>query len=194
MTIKLENDLTLEQNQMLQALAQQTDWRKACEEAGVAPTAFRRWLRESAPFKKAYNKLYAGVLESARTQLEISAQKAADVFDEALDATKDVTIELKCPHCDGEIKVEARVTDHAMRMKAGEVVLKVGKILKDVKETSGTITIAALPLHLQLAYASYKRGETIPPHFEEDLREAGLIKALGSGVEEGEYREIDPTD
>lgn len=189
---KLENGLTTEQTQLLAELGQTADIKTACEATGVALRTFRRWIRDDAVFKKAFTSLHSGVLESAKAQIEIAAAKAANVFDEALDATKDVDLELECPHCHGEIRIKAQVSDHATRMKAGEVVLKVSKILKDVKETHGTVTVAALPLHMQIALAAFKRGEPIPPSLEDKLTEMGFIKALPEGSTEGEWHEVDP--
>lgn len=200
MTARLDNGLLPEQVQVLQELQTQPDWKKACDAVGVSHSSFRRWMRSDAAFREQYNRMHENVVDAVRAQLEATAQKAAEVFDEAVEATKDQTIELKCPHCGGEIKVTAEVPDWQTRIKAGEVSLKVAKVLKDVKEVGGVITIAQLPLHLQLAYAAFKREgrDAIPPGSYDQLVQYGIIKgelpSPRGPVLEGEYREIDSVD
>lgn len=200
MTTRLENGLLPEQSLVIQALATQPDWKKACDEAGVPYANFRRWIRMDAAFRDAYNGLHSGVIDAVRAQIEATAQKAAEVFDEATEATRDVSVEIKCPNCNTDIKITAEVPDWNVRMRAGETSLKVAKILKDVKEVGGVVTIAQLPLHLQIAYAAYKReGATaIPPGAYDQLVEAGIIKgalpAPKDDTVEAEWHEVDSAD
>ncbi len=184
----------LNQKLVLQEMEQHSDWKRACAIVGVTHDQFRRWLRSDGYFKAAFTRQHEKQADMVRAQIELSAQKAGEMFDSALDATKDLDIELECPHCKGKIKVTAEVPDWGARQKAGEVVLKVGKILKDVKEVSGRITIEQLDLPLRLALASYHLGRTIPPGYYSQLVAEGFIKPpqLPSGeVAEGEFREVD---
>ncbi len=197
---RLENGLFPDQAQVLQELQVQPDWKKACDAVGVSHSSFRRWIREDTAFRTYYNTMHEGVIDAVRAQMEATAQKAAEVFDEAVGATKDQTFEFKCPHCHGDVKITAEVPDWNTRMRAGEVSLKVAKILKDVKEVGGTITVAQLPLHLQLAWAAFKRDgrDAIPPASYDQLVGYGIIKgelpAPKGDVWEAEYREVTTDD
>lgn len=184
--------LFADQKLVLQELTQHSDWRRACDTCGVSHDRFRRWLRQDEAFKAKFEAMFEHHTDAIRKQLEMSAEKAGEVFDGALGATKDLELELQCPHCKGDIKVTAEIPDWGTRLKAGEVILKVGRILKDVKEYEGRITIAQLPLHLQLALASYHQGKEIPPGYQRELAEAGFLKlAAGPEPEEAEWHEVD---
>lgn len=195
---RLDNGLTVDQNLILQELTMLGNWKQACDRAGVSYERFRTWIKRDEAFRKAFEELNAGAVESVRRQLEGSSQRAAEAFDDALEATKDVKIKTECPECHAEIELVAEVPDHATRLKSAEVILKVNKVLKDVKEVEGRITVAALPLHLQLALAAWRRGDYgIPPGYRDQLIEYGMIKALPPGrpdVEEAEYRVMGEED
>ena len=200
MVTRLDNGLLPEQAQFLQELQVQPDWKKACDALGISHGTYRRWIREDTAFRAAYNSMHEGVIDAVRAQLEATAQKAAEVFDEAVGATRDITVEFKCPHCNGAVKITAEVPDWNTRMRAGEISLKVAKILKDVKEVGGTVTIAQLPLHLQLAWAAFKRDgrDAIPPASYDELVQYGIIKgelALPRGeVTEAVWNEVTTSD
>jgi len=201
MTARLESGLLPEQLSVLQELANLPDWKKACDAIGISHASFRRWIRQDTAFRDAYGHMHTGIIDAVRAQLNATAQKAAEVFDEATEATKDITIDIKCPTCNTDIKVTAEVPDWNTRMRAGETSLRVAKILKDVKEVEGTITLAQLPLYLQIAYASYRREgpRAIPPGAYDQLVQYGIIKEQMSapqdeGTIEGEFHEIDSTD
>jgi hypothetical protein len=189
--------LLLEQKLVLQELEQHSDWKRACDAAGVSHEKFRRWLRIDEPFKLAFSIQNDKQTDTVRKVIELSTQKAGEVYDDALSANKDLTLEITCPNCKHEMKITAEVPDWKTRLKAGEIVLKVGKILKDVKEVSGKITVEQLDLPLRLALASYHQGRQIPPGYYNQLVAEGFIKqpALPAGdVQEGEWYEADTTD
>jgi hypothetical protein len=192
---RLPNGLTIDQNQLIQELKLTNNWKLACDRVGISYDRFRDWMRRNQTFQRAYEELHAGTVNAVRKQLEASAQKAAEVFDEALDATKDVEIETTCPSCQAEIKITAQVPDYATRLKAGETVLKVGRVLKDVKEIEGRVTVASLPLHLQLALAAWREGQPIPPGYQRELNELGFIKGELPAPIDTEWEELpDGTD
>lgn len=191
---RLANGLMVDQNRVMLAMEDAAGWKEACEAAGVSPQRFREWIRRDAAFREAFERAHSGVVEGVRKQLEASAQKAAEVYDEALDATKDTDIETTCPECGAAIKITAEVPDFTTRLKAGDAVLRVSKILKDVKEVTGQITIQDQPLYLQIAYARFKREgrEAIPPNAYEKLVDLGIIKALPAGdTVEGEFHYVE---
>lgn len=188
------NGLMLDQKLVLQEMEQHSDWKKACDAVGVTHDRFRKWLRIDASFKTAFNLQFEKQADMVRQQIELSAQKAGEIYDSALSATRDLDIELECPNCKHKMKVTAEVPDWSTRLKAGEVVLKVGKILKDVKEVSGKITVEQLDLPLRLALAAYNQGRVIPPGYFNQLVTEGFIKPpqqLPAGdTVEGEYHEV----
>lgn len=188
--------LMLEQSLVLQELTSHSDWKKACDAVGVNYDRFRKWLRGDASFKAAFNTQFEKQADMVRQQIELSAQKAGEIYDSALSATRDLDIEVECTNCHTRLKITAEVPDWATRLKAGEVVLKVGKILKDVKEVQGKITIEQLDLPLRLALAAHNQGRVIPPGYYNQLVAEGFIipPQLSSGETEGEYREVDTAD
>src|SRR5581483_7880592 len=122
---RLRNGLTADQNLVMQELSRHGNWKRACDTTGVSYERFRHWMRKDPHFRRAFEEMNGETVESVKRQLESSAQRAAEVFDDALEAMKDAKLDIKCPACGVEIKIEAEVPDYATRLKAGETILKV---------------------------------------------------------------------
>ena len=171
--------LMLNQRRLLQELAQVADWRKACENAEINPGTARRWLTSDAEFMQAYNALLGPSLDIARDLMESTALKAAGMYDEALEAVKILDQEVVCPECHHEFTTEIASPDWNARLRAGDTVLRVGHILKDVKQIEGSITHLSMEESLALAKAKYCMKNDLPlnlppalmakiqPHLEE---------------------------
>jgi hypothetical protein len=173
-----KDGLTLAQRRLLGELALTTNWRQACTNAGVPPNTLRSLLSTNKAFQAAYNNLLGPAVEVARDMLESSVIKVAGMYDEAVEAVKMVELEIVCPECKHEFPVANPHPDWATRLRAGDTVLRVAKLLKDVKEISGTIT--HLTLEESLALARWKHDGQISPSMIERLRQKGLLNETNS--------------
>ena len=154
--------LMLNQRRLLQEMAQVTDWRKACENAEIKPETARGWLTRDEAFIQAYNDLLGPAVEIARDLMESSALKAAGMYSEAIEAMKVIDTEVTCPHCRKEFTLESVTPDWNARLRAGDTILKSAKILKDVKEISGSITHLSMEESLALAKAKHAMRNGLP--------------------------------
>jgi len=170
--VKDELGLTLEQRKLLSELAL-SDWRSACETLNINPRTARSWLL-GPEFRAAYDGLVSTGVETARKVMENKAFRATEMYDEALDAMRTIEQEVICPHCDTPFTAEISVPDWNPRLRAGEVILKVARIYKDVREQETIIT--HLGLEERLALAKYKyalehgQDPNIPPALMERIR------------------------
>jgi hypothetical protein len=172
--VKDADGLTLVQRRLLQELALTADWRQACANAEVPANTLRHLLSTNVAFVDAYNKLLGPAVEVARDMMESTAVKAAGMYEEAVEAVRMVELEIVCPECKHEFSTTNPYPDWATRLRAGDTVLKVTKLLKDVKEISGSITHLNMEQSLALAKARYhiRRGEDpgLSPALMEMLR------------------------
>ncbi len=166
--------LTLTQRRALQELAFTDDWRQACVKAKVSPHSVKHWLSTNEAFHTAYNNLLGPAVAVVRDMMESSAVKAAGMYEKALDALKTVEREIRCPECQHEFILPESGPDWNARLRAGDTVMRVAKVLKDVKEIGGTITHLSMEENLALASAqhSIRNGQepTIPPRMMDKLR------------------------
>lgn len=166
--------LTLVQRRCLQELALTANWRQACDNAEVPPNTLRHWLSTNADFQSAYNDLLGPAVDVARDMIESTALKAAGMYEEAVEAVKMVELEIVCPQCKHEFSVANPRPDWSTRLRAGDTVLKVAKLLIDRKEISGTLTHLSMEQNLALARARFflrsGRVPDLPPSVMEILR------------------------
>lgn len=151
-----------------------SNWREACEKAGVPANSLKYWLAHEPAFQKAYNSLLGPAVEVARDMIESTAVRAAGMYDEAIDAIKGIDCTVVCPACQHEFSAKVGEPDWAARLRAGDTVLKVSRILKDVKEIGATITHLSVEESLALARLKYALDHgiapDIPPHMMEKIR------------------------
>lgn len=166
--------LTLVQSRVLQEMALTTDWREACARVEANPRTVRSWLEHDPAFQDAYAALIGPAISTARDLMESSALKAAGVYNEAMEAIKVIEQEVTCPHCSLPFMTEMGMPDWNSRLRAGDTVMKVARILKDVSEKSVTITHLTMEDNLAIARANWEISQglqpTIPPAMLERLR------------------------
>lgn len=170
-----ERGLTEPQRRFLLEMAGGKTRREAEAAIPVSRRTVQLWLKDSQAFRSAYDKLYDGTIGETKSRLGGATATAADVLLEAMNATKDATFTVTCPECEAKFEVVATIPNHQVRLKASEIVLKGAKVLKDVKEISGSVT--TLSMEERVALSLFKAGklDLIPSHMWERLIAAGVI-------------------
>ena len=183
--------LMIDQRRLLQAIPHYGDPKEACEAEGISWTRFSSWLSKDEAFQQAFNDCFGSPVETVKALFESSALKAWTVYDDALDATHTVKQHVTCPNeqdvtcpcgcaetftvlCNHTFPVEFETSNEAIRLRAGETVLKTAKVLVERKEV--TQTNIRLSLEEMVALTRLKSGRSIPPHLETKFRQMGLIK------------------
>ncbi len=161
--VRDKDGLTLAQRRLLQELALTTNWRQACDNAGVPPRTLRHLLSTNVAFQDSYNNLLGPALDIARDMIESTSLKVAGMYDEAVEAVKMVELELACPECKHEFSISNPRPDWPTRLRAMDTVLKVAKLLVDRKEISGTLTHLNMEQSLALARAKFRLRNGLEP-------------------------------
>ena len=166
--------LMLDQRRFISALVESGDVREVCRQESISWNRFKGWVQKDLHFQEALDRAIGPSVETVRAMMEHSAIKAAGVYDDALEAVHYITESVKCPcGCEHTFDVQILWKDWGTRLKAGEVVLKAAKVLKDVREVHGTVT--HLSLEENIALQRMRRGLSIPPHIEAKFRERNLL-------------------
>lgn len=184
-----KSGLLPQQQQVLQQLLSAHSWQEVAQRLGLGPNQLTRWLREDAQFRAVYDRIFSTDTENVRRHIEASAGKAADALDAALDATRLISVEIECPECGHTFDYEAPAPNWTARLRAAETVLKVGRVLKDVKKIEGEVLHLTLPQKLGLAMIKRGQDAMVPDAIKEELREMKLL-----GVGEQEQRDDDAVD
>ncbi len=170
---KDEDGLTLAMREVLQEMAHEPDIRRACGNAKVPFSTVKSWLQKEPGFQAAYDNLTTPATELIREIMEGHAMRATGMYAEAIDATDVVDVEVKCPDCDNVFHTEVAQPNWQARLKAGEVAMKVARVLKDVRES--THVNIKLTLEEAVAVAAIKSGRPVPPAMFARLRAKGAL-------------------
>lgn len=172
-----EDGLRLEQRALLQSLADGLSRTQALKHCGLSIYQWNRWMRAGTPFRAAYDRLNVSTAAETRRLLESASSKAGDVLVDAMDAMKDVTMEVTCPQCQTKFGVEAEIPNHNVRLKASEITLRAARVLKDVREVESSVTHMSIEQRIALALWKAGKVDQIPSHMWEELVKLGLIPA-----------------
>ncbi len=183
--------LMLDQRRLLQALASGMDPHAACRQEDITWGRFRHWIEGDEAFRMAFDNLVGSSVDTAKEMIASMAVKATTVLVDALEAEKQIPVEVVCPKagCGHKFTAYATVADMQYRMRAMENVLKSTEILRDVRKTDVNVT-HSLDLESMIALQRVKRGMEIPPHIRERFKQQGLLGAGEGDVTEGEFREV----
>ena len=168
--------LMLNQRKLLSELALEPDLRRACTQAGVKLATAKAWLQRDEAFGHAFDQLLGPSLDLAKALMESAATRASGVYEEALTATKIGTVEAKCPDCDRVFETEAQIPDWHVRLRAADIVMKVGNILIDRKQIEQTNVV--MTVEERFALELYRRGASVPPNIISRLDKKGLLNAV----------------
>lgn len=184
--------LTIKQRAFLTELAASTrnakSWRDAAKAIGVNPKTVLRWLRGDPNFARAYDNLFDATATTVKKYLDHLTLRAAEVYDEALDAAAEHRSTVVCPSCGHKFDHTIVIPEWQARLKAADTVMRTMKVLTDVKQVE-TRSIK-MSWEQALALAAYRAGRPIPPRLEEQLRTSGLLDTARDIVE-GESRELE---
>lgn len=193
-----KSGLTLKQRAFLTELAASTrkagSWREAARAIGITPKTVLRWLKNDPAFAHAYDNLFDSTSNTIKKYLDHLTLRAAEVYDEALDASAEKKELTTCPSCGHRFEVSIVVPEWQARLRAADTVMKSTRLLTDVKQIE-TKNIR-MTWEEALALAAYRAGKPIPPALEERLRTAGLLAEAAPSRDtiEGEAYEIDSPD
>ena len=169
--------LRVEQRRFFQELADTGDPRRACASAEISWNRFKTWLQRDRHFQTAFDNALGPAVDIVREMLETSATKAAGVLDEALDSNESFEQDVVCPNpeCGHQFTTRVQIPNWAIRLRAGEMILKGARVLKDSKEIKFEGTMTHLTMDQHIALAAFKAGRTIPPNARSELERAGLL-------------------
>lgn len=169
--------LLVEQRRFFQELADTGDPRRACESAEISWGRFKTWLQRDRNFQTAFDNALGPAVDIVREMLETSATKAAGVLDEALDSNEAFEQDVTCPNpdCQAQFTARIQIPNWAIRLRAGEMILKGARVLKDSREIQFQGTMTHLTMDQHIALAAFKAGRSIPPNVRSELDHAGLI-------------------
>lgn len=200
------NGLTLVERKLLQEIAMTGSWQQAADSLGLTKRQVQGLFRKPA-FKQEYDDLFnTDEIAATKRELEMVATGTGKLYEEALNAEMIKQVHATCPKCNYTFKVWVTVMDWASKLRAGETLLKITKILTDNKKVQVEGTVGVVNVHLTtgeyLALERLKMGFPVPDHIYRRLTELGRqgnfeVPALPSGgqVVEGEVHEIStPTE
>ncbi len=184
--------LMLDQRKILQAIGGGMEPHAACRQENVTWGRFRSWIEKDEAFQEGFDNLVGSSVDTAKEMIESMAVKATTVLVDALEAEKQIPVEVVCPKesCGHKFTAYATVADMQYRMRAMENVLKSTKLLKDVRETDVNVT-HILDVEGRIALQLARRNlPGVPPHMIEKFKQQGLLPASEGDVTEGEFREV----
>ena len=168
--------LLVEQRRFFQSLADCGDPRRACEESQITWTRLKTWLARDRAFGEAWDRALGPSVDTVRELLETSATKAAAVLDEALDSDATIEHDAVCPACAFLFTVRVQIPNWQVRLRAGEMILKGARVLREVKDINVEGTVTHMTLEQRLALAAWKAGQHVTPQALTELRNLGLLK------------------
>ena len=184
------------------------NWEVSCQAVGRSPRTVRYWLATEPVFKTAFHEQFAASKEELREMLGAAGEKAVSVVQEALDASGEMSITIKCPHEDcpdgGVHDAKIDKTDWALRKWAADLVLKSQGVIVEKKEVNvgGSVSHVHMSIAERTALERWRTGYPIPAYlkerFDEMVRQGALPSPVkrdeGQNVIEGDYRPIEESD
>lgn len=182
-----------QQEEFLVALRKHGDWNLALAEVGFQRRRVWRWLREDEEFQKACDEIYGNAPGTARTLLEYGTMESVATLMDAQAAKKPIKVTITCSECGAKNETFVTVDDWGARLKAVEMMLKGGGVLKERKQVDINITQLTIGESTALALLAKNPNANVPPLMLRKFREMGLLPE-GRGeevVDAEEVREVD---
>lgn len=162
--------LTFDQKRFLASLIEHGTPSAASKDTRVTVAQHYAWVRSNSVYAEAANAVGDSLLMEASARIASLTNKAAQTFEEALDAEK--VLKVECPACKHDF--ELLVTDLKFRTSIAEKVLK-ANILAPRLKVEGELKHRDLGLEDRIALQQLSRGEQLPPNILQDLQRRGLI-------------------
>ena len=168
--------MTIQRMLLEELMEEGGSWRKACQKLDIKERRVRFWLTNDDAFSEAYDKLLGSVdITATKKELDYLASGAAELYEEAMQATRGAKVDTKCPKCGKEFEVHAAAPDHRIRMKAMETLLKISGTLKETRKVEGQLLNISLTGDEIIALMAYQVGQPVPESVLAALREKGVI-------------------
>lgn len=189
-----ERGLLPRQQELLEALADNPDWRSAAEQVGIAANRVRRWLREDDAFRREYEDMFQGATEVARLRVESASEEAVDTLFDLLAAEKVITTQVHCPQCSHKFDASIRVENANVRAKAAEIIMKASGVLIDRRKIEHEGEVLHLTFTQKVALAQLRAHQPISEQMLLEFQSMGLVDAAGNlaGSDEKVKRIEDP--
>lgn len=198
---KDDEGLTLQQRNLLQELALHPgDWRLACTNAEVAPKLCQSWLSTNESFLSAYNNLVGSSLDIVQDRMEDLAHRAGDMYEEAMEAVRYWSKDVSCPKCKHEFSVSIGGPDWNARLRSGDTIMKVSRVLIDRKQIEQTSVKLEVEDFMALKSYEWSVAKKLPirvkPSVLDKLRREGLINdnPTSGEVVDAEFSGVQPGD
>lgn len=175
---------TYDQKRILAAMLDQGNLTAAVRVTeGVGMQRVRAWLRTDSNFQAAWSELGTGLLTESRAVLDSLLPAAADTYAEAMDAERDYSTTVECPHCGEEHIVTIRISDLKTRLAVADKLFKRSGDMAAQVKVSGEVKHRDMALEDKLAIAQYNAwmannrsgGCPVPPDVVRSLSTRGLI-------------------
>ena len=186
LTTRNEQGLLPRQQELLEALADNADWRGAAEQVGITDNRVRRWLREDEAFRREYERMFQGATEVARLRVETASEEAVDTLFDLLTAEKVINMKLQCPKCDHKFDEAIRIENANVRAKAAEIIMKASGVLIDRRKVEMEGEVLHLTFTQKVALAQLKARQPISEQMLIEFQSLGLVDAAGNLVGSGE--------
>lgn len=196
---KDDEGLTLQQRNLLQELALHPgDWRLACTNAEVAPKLCQSWLSTNESFLGAYNNLVGSSLDIVQDRMEDLAHRAGDMYEEAMEAVHYWSKDVTCPKCTHEFSVPVGGPDWNARLRSGDTIMKVSRVLidrKQIEQTNLNLSVEdSMALYSYRWAVDHGKPVTVKPSVIDKLKRMGVINdnPTSGEVVDAEHRRVQP--
>ena len=192
-----ERGLTLLDRRLLQEIALTGSWQQAADALGLT----RRQVRERfkiQSFKEQYDAIFdSEEIQATKRELELVATGTGKLYEEALNAEKTRNVATVCPDCGHKFSIFVQVVDWMARLKAGETLLKLTKLLKDERkvQVEGQVGVVHMSAGEYLALQRLRMGLPVPEHIYRRLQALSQSSEFDlppmPDVVDGTYREVE---
>lgn len=183
-------NLELDKKRLIAAFLEHGFTSEAHVSSGITAARHYRWLRTDEVYAEACKALGEGLLLEAAHRLDNLLPKAAEALEDALDADKEVKVNVSCPECGHEHTIRVPIADLKLRVDVAKSVLgRKGEMGVNRLKVEGRVEHEvgpALTVEERQYIAMIRRGLPVPGHIVSRLSERGLLPAGpqgGSGTE-----------
>lgn len=164
-------------HKLLQEIIATGSWQQAADNLSLPRRSVREKFARNKAFREAYEALFVGdEVEATKRELEMGATGLGGLYEDAINAELTKPIQVECPKCQNKFRVFVTMMDWATKLRAGETLLKLTRILKDEKsvKVGGMVGVVHMGMDEYLALQRLKMGLHIPDHIYAKLTAAAV--------------------